>query len=241
MFRETLLNRLRGLRDDSSRLPSSAPAFPGVSDLVERFRQEAERVSTVVLDAREPSSVRVRLEEVLAATGADCLAWESGAVDGAVRASLSFSPPGPAAGYILLSRHHDGKVSEPVRLEVLPVNPEASEGTGRSDDWAGGRQVLAALPVSVGWARYGIAETGTLVESTGAGVGRILPILAPAHVALLRTSDLVTNQLELFQRMTPGTTGSAQVLMTGPSRTADIEKILILGVHGPRRLFVILT
>lgn len=225
MFRETLLNRLRGLRDDSTRLPAAPVAGQPMPDLFERFRQEAERVSTVVLDGRPPSSPAARLEEVLAATGADNLCWEPGFAFG--RYGLRVQAPARELGsdVVLVTRHTDGKVTEPLSLDTMTRD----------------RKLLAGVPVSVSAARYGVAETGSLVESTGPGVGRVLPILAPAHVVLLRSSDLVSSQLDLVLRLAPGAAGSAQLLMTGPSRTADIEKILILGVHGPRDLFVILV
>ncbi len=223
MFREALLGRLRGLRDESIRLP--APPVPAVvPDLVDRFRREAERVSTTVLDGRPPANPAGELRKVLADCGADRLYWQGGPLLDQCGIPLRL-PPALPASTVLVSRHDEGRVTLPLVLQPEPRDLAA----------------LAAATVSVSVARAGIAETGTVVESTGAGEGRVLAVLAPVHVVVLRTSDLVATQHHLFQRWTPGSAGSAQLLMTGPSRTADIEKILILGVHGPRRLYVLLT
>ncbi|RPJ83378.1 MAG: lactate utilization protein B/C, partial [Acidobacteria bacterium] len=72
-------------------------------------------------------------------------------------------------------------------------------------------------------------------------VGRLLPVLAPVHVAFLRRQDLLMNHADFFSSVKLGDAESYLVLVTGPSRTADIEKTLVLGVHGPQKHYVILT
>ncbi len=223
MFREALLGRLRGLRDEDTRLPAPRPSV-AVADLVDRFRREAERVSTTVLDGRPPADPVEQLQKVIKDCGADRIYWQTGPLIERCGVPVKL-PAHIPAGRMLVSYHGQGRVEPPLELRTE----------------AGDMAALAAATVSAGVARAGIAETGTVVESTGVGEGRVLPILAPVHVAVLRISDLVATQLDLWRRLTPGAAGSAQLLMTGPSRTADIEKILILGVHGPRRLYVLLT
>ena len=224
MSRDRILQRIRRIQGDSTKLPDRYPDFPAIKDPIERFRQEAERVSTIVLDGRKPSSPEEQLEQVLAETGWESLYWQGQVV--LERHGISFRPPAPGDDRLLFVSHHPGgRISRPLPLETIPYD----------------RPTLAGAGVSVGSALWGVAETGTTVESTAGGWGRILPILPPVHVVLLQAADLVDHHLTLFSRLEPGLRESAQVLMTGPSRTADIEKVLILGVHGPQRLYVILT
>ena len=126
---------------------------------------------------------------------------------------------------LVFSYHFRGKVEFPLVLNSKPYD----------------RENLGAVPLSVSSARYGIAETGTIVHSVSPGVGRLLSVLPEAHVVLLSEPDLLMNSTELFGSMRLGELGSALTLVTGPSRTADIEKILVRGVHGPRQWYVVLT
>jgi L-lactate dehydrogenase complex protein LldG len=95
---------------------------------------------------------------------------------------------------------------------------------------------VAEVIVGVVEAAYAVADTATLVIPL---MGRNpLPHFLPEIViALVRAQSLVGNHFELFARLSPEERKN-MLLVTGPSRTADIEKILILGAHGPRRLVV---
>jgi len=87
-----------------------------------------------------------------------------------------------------------------------------------------------------------LAETGTLVLHSRPGNERGLSLLPPVHVAVVRESDIVPDlvdaacALAALRRMP-----SAVTLVTGPSKTADIEGVLVTGVHGPGRLHIILA
>jgi L-lactate dehydrogenase complex protein LldG len=91
-------------------------------------------------------------------------------------------------------------------------------------------------------ADYGIAETGTLALLAGPGQGRAVSLLPPMHIAVLRASDIVYDLSALFERVESERKElpSALTFITGPSRTADIELVLTVGVHGPKYLHVIL-
>lgn len=89
-----------------------------------------------------------------------------------------------------------------------------------------------------------IAETGTVVVCSGAAGGRIESLLPPVHIALLRVSRLVPGlpeAIELLEGSGQLARSSAVTFITGPSRTADIELTLTIGVHGPKQLFIILV
>jgi L-lactate dehydrogenase complex protein LldG len=89
-----------------------------------------------------------------------------------------------------------------------------------------------------------VAETGTVVVASGPAGGRIESLLPPVHVVLLMVSQIVAGLPEAFERLQRGDLferSSALTFITGPSRTADIELTLTIGVHGPKQLFVILV
>ena len=94
--------------------------------------------------------------------------------------------------------------------------------------------------LSITEADYGLADTGTLVMFSVAGEGRTLSLLAPVNACLVPASRIVSGLAELFT-LEPelATRSSAMVLVTGPSRTADIELTLSIGVHGPGELHVV--
>jgi L-lactate dehydrogenase complex protein LldG len=87
-----------------------------------------------------------------------------------------------------------------------------------------------------------VARTGSIMVSSAQGSGRRIFGFAPVHIVIGRTSQLV---LEISEALS-GIKGKyseipSQIsLITGPSRTADIEKTLVLGAHGPRDLYVFL-
>jgi L-lactate dehydrogenase complex protein LldG len=91
-------------------------------------------------------------------------------------------------------------------------------------------------------ADYALAETGSLVLLSGREESRLVSLLPPAHIAVLPLNRLLTNLNELLTLLPhPAELTSAMVIVTGPSRTADIEQILVRGVHGPGEITVILV
>jgi len=90
---------------------------------------------------------------------------------------------------------------------------------------------------------YAIADTGTLVLLTNKNQPRSVSLLPPIHLAIVRPEKLVRNINDLFIILkskldqTDDIT-SCMTFITGPSRTADIELNLTLGVHGPKELYV---
>jgi L-lactate dehydrogenase complex protein LldF len=97
----------------------------------------------------------------------------------------------------------------------------------------------ANIRVGVTGALCGIAETGSLLLISGAGQMLTASLLPEVHIALLSTSRLVSSLAQSLQRPEIQKAQSA-VIITGPSRTADIEMTLTIGVHGPGELHVFL-
>lgn len=104
---------------------------------------------------------------------------------------------------------------------------------------------MAELSVGLVAAQRLIADTGTCLVESGTTEERLLCYLPPACVIIARAQQLVEHLPAAWEEIARRTAEPERrgefVLITGPSRTADIEKILILGVHGPKRLVVILV
>jgi L-lactate dehydrogenase complex protein LldG len=84
----------------------------------------------------------------------------------------------------------------------------------------------------------GIAETGSLILPAGAGRPQTASLLPEIHIAILRARDIFASLPEAL-RLPQVREASAVVLISGPSRTADIEMTLTIGVHGPGELHVL--
>jgi L-lactate dehydrogenase complex protein LldG len=110
-------------------------------------------------------------------------------------------------------------------------------------DAAALRQACARCDIGITSATYALADTGTLVMFSKPGEPRLLSLLPPIHAALVPASSILAGLEDLLARVAdPAAYSSSMVLITGPSRTADIEQILIRGVHGPGEIHaVVLT
>jgi L-lactate dehydrogenase complex protein LldG len=88
-----------------------------------------------------------------------------------------------------------------------------------------------------------VAQTGSVLVSAACG-GRGASVVAPVHIVVATAGELVPDLEKAFAQLQQRGTArqnSYLCLITGSSRTADIEKILVLGAHGPRRLIVALS
>lgn len=78
-----------------------------------------------------------------------------------------------------------------------------------------------------------VAETGSLVVRASPDHGRSLSLVPPLHVAIVEPKNCVGDLIDLFELATSEPDASAMVIISGPSKTADIEMNLVTGVHGP--------
>lgn len=101
------------------------------------------------------------------------------------------------------------------------------------------RQACATMAVGITTADYALANTGSLVMMSEP---RLVSLLPPVHIAVIPSSSILTSLDELLERVPdPAMVTAAMVLITGPSRTADIEQILVRGVHGPGEIHVVIV
>ncbi len=193
--------------------PDASVAARG--DLVTVFTREALAVGAVVHGPMLPGEATVCVAAILQGVGAKTLlAWDSAelSVPG-IREELAMGGFG-----ILDARLPSDRKARAERLLRLG---EAEAGLTGAD--------------------AGLAETGTLVMGSGPGRPRLACLLPPVHVALLPVPRIVPD-LSHFLAAGDNTRDPASVvLVSGPSRTGDIELTLIRGMHGPREVHVVLV
>jgi L-lactate dehydrogenase complex protein LldG len=106
-------------------------------------------------------------------------------------------------------------------------------------------QELAKLTVGLVGADTLLADTGTCMVACPTPHERMMCYLPPVCIVIAKTDQLVEHMPQAWDTIAPRVADPELrgefVFITGPSRTADIEKILILGVHGPKRLIVLLA
>jgi L-lactate dehydrogenase complex protein LldG len=87
--------------------------------------------------------------------------------------------------------------------------------------------------------RLAVAETGSIVVTSGPQTRRLASLAVPEHIAIVRAEQIVPDLLDWAATLGPAMPAN-EVLITGPSKTADIEMNLVMGVHGPRNVHIIL-
>jgi len=113
-------------------------------------------------------------------------------------------------------------------VDEIAVTPSAAE--------------VFRFDVGISRVQAGIAETGTLLLDSSRERHRLVSLVPPVHIALLDSSQIVGTLGEALSLLRKSEQVSPIVtLVTGPSRTADIELTLAIGVHGPQELFVIIN
>ena len=100
------------------------------------------------------------------------------------------------------------------------------------------RETAAAAHVGISQMDWAIANTGTLAQDSTPVEQRLASSLSFIHIALVPTERLLADMPSLLTKINPKESGYI-AMITGPSRTADIERVLTIGVHGPQRLIIV--
>ena len=118
----------------------------------------------------------------------------------------------------------------------------AYEDSGESRDVqrAKFREDMIVADIGVTGVSHAIAETGSVSIAAGRGVSRLISLLPPVHIAIVRQAQIVPSLDELFsirrsEFLERGALDYTNII-SGPSRSADIEQTLIKGMHGPREV-----
>jgi len=129
---------------------------------------------------------------------------------------------------------------EPFAGAVRAAAVTAGLDVGTYGEIAPDRAQTGALDATVTGCLAAVAATGSIVTSA-AGAGRAGALIAPTHVCVVRDDQIVGGLHELFDGDVLAGAGSLFALQSGPSRSADIEKVLILGVHGPGNVHLVIV
>jgi L-lactate dehydrogenase complex protein LldG len=151
----------------------------------------------------------------------------------------------PAAQVPLLAKLRDVEGWKRVASHAGPLTDQACQAVGlpvlRTDRPYEVNE-LELCDVGISECDALIAQTGSVLVTNRSAGGRALSVLPPHHVVLARREQLLPDlpaAFELLQRKYAEDYPSFISIITGPSRTGDIERILVLGAHGPKKLTII--
>jgi L-lactate dehydrogenase complex protein LldG len=212
--RDRILARLRSVPRDEAPRPAPAPAAPAAErrELVERLRKLLEAMRAEVRMVSEACWVE-SLAEVVRARGCG---------------TLLYAPETPV-GRAVAAAWAAGGEGLP---DLVPYAAPVEELKDR----------IFTVDAAVTAAEGAVADTGALVLRPSAAEPRLMSLVPPVHVAVLRAD---TVHASLAEAMRAGRWSEEMptnlVLVSGPSKTADIELVLAFGVHGPKELIVLIV
>ena len=129
-------------------------------------------------------------------------------------------------------------------IDLTPIAIDRHDAATENESRVRLRGLMANADLGITGADYAIAETGTCVIVSTTGASRLVSLLPPVHIALVERGQVLPSLDELFtlrrRDFGNGDLGSYMNLITGPSRTADIEYKLVTGVHGPGEVHMVL-
>jgi L-lactate dehydrogenase complex protein LldG len=206
-----------GARNNSHPADANAavPVSPSAlrTELASAFARELEEVGGKFLGILSPAEVTNRIVSLAGELGAKTVALGQG-----VAADMDAI----------------GEALERADFRIVRTLPVADT------ERAAMRSRVAEAGLGIAEADFAIASTGTLAVVSNANRPGSLTLLPPASLVIVQIDHVMPNLAEVLAEMGPsGVAANRLTLITGPSRTADIEKRIVLGVHGPKSLHVI--
>ncbi|QDV04656.1 Lactate utilization protein C [Planctomycetes bacterium Poly30] len=196
------------------------------------------------LAGREAKREDLPLPPVLRAAGLDAfdadVFAERIAMTGAKVIAVSSAGGVPAAVHSIVS---DLGVKTLAVSDLALARDAAAGFEGEVLDDTSAREDLFHCDAGISGVYAAVAETGTLVMSTADERNRLTSLVPDVHLAIVRRDQVVPTLDHVFERFGEGAATPPRCItfITGPSRTADIELELVVGVHGPKALYVILV
>ena len=138
---------------------------------------------------------------------------------------------------LLSGEHKQGRVL----LNALAEHQAAAVDTSLLTEPLSKEELFTAVDAGFSVASAGLAETGSLLVETGPQEPRALSLVPPLNIILLNASAITASFLTLVQaQKLPAHMPTNVLLISGPSKTADIQQTLAYGAHGPKELIVLL-
>ncbi|MDR3197894.1 MAG: lactate utilization protein [Planctomycetaceae bacterium] len=230
---QSILTRIRTALEDRKKNPLPIPAIPKVWDvrgsslteMTEHFQKNLEAVKGEFILCDDFSHAVQQIDELLNSINATQIA--------------------------VLDCPLSRKIAEQLKLNTRQSNtPQQNSSQSRNFVFATSSvadnisEELAKLDAGLVSPEYLLADTGSCFFVAPTAFDRLTTYLMPVSVVIAEKSMLRENLPAVWGEVKPKletATNGEFVIVTGPSRTADIEKILILGVHGPKRLIVFLV
>jgi L-lactate utilization protein LutC len=185
------------------------------AELASTFARELEEVGGKFLGILTPAEVTNRIVSLAGELGAKTVALGQGATS---------------------DMDAIGEALERADFRIVRTLPVAD------NERAAMRSRVADAELGIAEADYAIASTGTLAVVSNANRPSSLTLLPPASLVIVQIDRVMPTLALALARMGPGGVAANRLtLITGPSRTADIEKRIVLGVHGPKSLHVIVV
>lgn len=137
---------------------------------------------------------------------------------------------------------------EPLDPSLPEFQPEEGAAELPESNWASRSELLKRTErcqLGIVWPDFAVANTGTLVLQCSPQRGRSVSLLTDILFAVFRADQLVNRMGEAFEKITCDKTSAEQYasslnLITGPSRSADIENDLTIGIHGPGKVYAVI-
>jgi len=223
--REAILGRVKEALREPAPLKHPAERSAGGEPTTAHFREWLPPVGAAI---EERLDLFRKLSETLRSELIACASVREAAAEIASLAT--------AGGWKTLALHHGELVDAllpllPASLSLLPLQ------SGYDKDQ------LEACDAGLTECDLLVAQTGSVCVTSKNSGGRVLSVLPPHHLVIARTGQLVTDLTEAYLSLAAKYRDgypSMISFITGPSRTGDIERILVLGAHGPKRLTILL-
>jgi L-lactate dehydrogenase complex protein LldG len=149
-----------------------------------------------------------------------------------------------ALDFIVQFLQKEGVADEPYAFAVWPDCPFLKTVDRQPLEQLAGlkfevsRELAAEARFGISQMEWALADTGSLAQNSSAIEQRLVSSLPTIHIALVPTRGILPDMPSLLARVHPKECAYL-AMITGPSRTADIERVLTIGVHGPERLVII--